>query len=206
MEKKKIILTLVVFLLMIVMPTYADNYKVLYANSVNIRIGSQIATKGLVFNDEEKITWTSDSQALKVLNMSTNRVIIIAQKAFCRRDSKSLADYLSKVKHLSTREYGTASIVVDTVYYLLDTLKIDAGENYGDEITDQVILCVNGQSKAAKVQKTQDHKEFVLTRKLFDEINQRAFYIDIVETDRLKDWKYYIYRRLRIELLPMSTN
>lgn len=207
MKKKKIsLMALIVCLLMLAQLAMADNYRVLFANSANIRIGNQIARKGIVFNDNDNISWTSDNQALKVLNLSTNRIMIIAKKAFDRKNAKSLADYLRKVKHLSTREYGTESVVADTVFYLLDTLRVDAGKHYGDDMIDEAVLIISNDTITTNVIKSKDKKEFLITPKIYGGKNPSMVYIDIVETDKQRDWRYYIYRRLRIEQLPMRVN
>ena len=207
MGKTKVILSaLVVFMLMAVAPIKADTYKVLYANSENIKIGNQPAKKGVTFNDKDRIIWTSGEQALKVLNLSTNHVMVIAKRAFDRQRARSLADYLHRVKHMSTRDFGTASVVTDTVYYMLDTLLIDAGKHYGDDKIDKAIVIINGDSVVTQIKKTQDKKEFVLTKSIFGSKTPQLVYIDIVETDVKREWVYYVYRRLRIESLPMRTD
>lgn len=197
-------MALMVCLLMSAQQAMADNYRVLFANSANIRIGNQIARKGIKFNDNDKISWTSDNQALKVMNLSTNRIMIIAKKAFDRKNAKSLADYLRKVKHLSTRDYGTESVVADTVFYLLDTLRVDAGKHYGDDMIDEAVLIISGDTVTTNVIKSKDKKEFLITPKIYGGKNPSIVYIDIVETDKQRDWLYYVYRRLRIEPLPLS--
>lgn len=203
MEIKKIsLIILIVAFWMTGQIAMADNYRVLYTNSNNIRIGNQIARKGLEFSDSEKIVWTSDNQALKLLNLSTHRIMVIAKKTFDRKRAKSLAD----LKHLSTRDYGVANIVTDTVLYLLDTLQIDAGKYYGDNMVDEAIVVIDGDSIVTKIQKSKDKREFILTRQIYGGKNSCVIYLDIVETDRQRNWRYYIYRRLRVEPLPMNAD
>ena len=205
MGKKKIsLMALIVCVLMSSQLAMADNYRVLFTNSANIRIGNQIARKGIEFNDSNKISWTSDNQALKVMNLSTNRIMIIAKKAFDRKNAKSLADYLRKVKHLSTRNYGKESVGVDTVFYLLDTLRVYAGKHHGADLIDEVILVIGGDTITTNVIKSKDKKNFLITPKIYGGKNPSIVYIDIVETDKQRDWRYYVYRRLRVEPLPLS--
>lgn len=207
MGKRKIsLMALIVCLLLSAQLAMADNFRVLFANSANIRIGNQIARKGIEFNDNDKISWTSNNQALKVMNLSTNRIMIIAKKAFDRKNAKSLADYLRKVKHLSTRDYGTESVVSDTVFYLLDTLRVDAGKHYGDDMIDEAVLIISGDTVTTNVIKSKDKKEFLITPKIYGGKNPSMVYIDIVETDKQRDWRYYVYRRLRIEPLPKNAD
>ena len=205
-RRKLSLITLLVCLHMLLQSATADNYRVLFANSANIRIGNQIARRGLEFSDNDQIGWTSDDQALKVVNLSTNRVMIIAKKAFDRKNVKSLADYLLKIKHLSTRDYKAEGVVIDTVFYLLDTLRIDAGKHYGDGMIDEAVVIVKGKTIITKVLKSKDKKEFLVTPNIYGGMNPSIVYIDIVETDKQRDWRYYVYRRLRIEPLPKNTN
>jgi len=184
----------------------ADNYRVLFANSANIRIGNKNVKKGLEFSDNDNIDWTSDNQALKVINLSTNRIMIIAKKAFERKNAKSLVDYLHKVKRLSTRDYETGSVVADSVFYLLDTLRVDAGKHYGDEMIDEVVVLINGATVSTKVLKSKDKKEFIITPNIYGGKKPSITHIDIVETDKNKGWRYYIYRNLRIEPLPINAD
>lgn len=207
MEQKKVSLfAMIVCLLWIVLPLQADKYKVLFANSEKIVIGKQVAKKGLIFSDEDEIVWTSEKQALKVLNLSTNQVMIIVQKQFVKQKAQSLADYFNKTRHLSTRDYGTPIAAADTVHYLLDTLLIDAGKHYGNGVIDEVVMRIDGELVTARIQKTKDKKHFILTHQIYAKKKAKPVFLDIIETDRQKDWKYYVYRRLYVEPLPMHAD
>lgn len=200
------LMALMVCLLMPAQLAMADNYRVLFANSANIRIGNQIARKGIEFNDNDKISWASHNQALKVINLSTNRIMIISKKAFDRKNAKSLVDYLRKVKHLSTRDYETKNVITDTVFYLLDTLRVDAGKHYGDDMIDEVVVMIGGEIVTTNVLKSKDKKEFLITPKIYGNKYPCTVYIDIIETDKQRDWRYYIYRHLRVEPLPNNAD
>ena len=187
-----------------VLPAQADTYQVLLANSENIRIGDRPAVAGMQFDDSDPIHWSSDQQALKVLNLSLNRVMVIAAKAFRATGSKTLADLLYQTKHLSTRDYGQTAAPADTVLYLLDTLRLKAGPHYGNGVIDQAVATVSGQRIVTPLQKTADRSAFILTRSIAGGKNPQTLYLDIVETDPEKDWQYCLYRRLRIDLLPLK--
>lgn len=207
MKQKTVILSaIIICLLQVSLPMWADSYQVLFANSEKITIGKQVAKRGLIFSDEDHIIWTSETQALKVLNLSTNMVMVIAKKGFDRQKALSLADYFHKVKHLSTRDYNTATILTDSICYLLDTLRIDAGNHYGDEVIDEVVLKIDGELVTSKIQKTKDKKEFILTRQIFATKKAKPVYLDIIETDKQRDWRYYVYRKLYIEPLPLNSD
>lgn len=195
-----------VVLVISVIPAKADKYKILYANSSKIRIGDRPAVKGLVFEDKSQIHWTSDEQALKVLNLTTNRVSVIPAVVYKKNWSESLFDLLVKVKHMSTRGYGQFSIEADTVCYMLDTLRIDAGRYHGSSTTDNAVLVMDGDSIITDLRKSNDKREFILTRKIYGGKKIKTAYIDIVETDADKDWTYYIYKSLYIVQLPLNTD
>ena len=205
-QKTVILFATIICLLQVSLPMWADRYQVLFANSEKIIIGKQVAKKGLIFSDEDHIIWTSETQALKVLNLSTNTVMVIAKKGFDRQKAQSLADYLHKVKHLSTRDYNTATVLTDTICYLLDTLRIDAGNHYGGEVIDEVVFKVDGELVTSKIQKTKDGTEFILTRQIYVTKKAKPVYLDIIETDKQRDWRYYVYRKLYIEPLPINAD
>ena len=204
MEYKKIAFFTLAFLLTTVFAVRADRYRIIYANSDKIRIGDRIAKKGMEFDDKEPIVWTSDDQALRVFNLSNKRVGEITAKESRTKKSQSLSSVISRSEQLSTREWGTAVVVVDTVRYLLDTLLLDAGTHYGDVVTDEAIVRIGNSTITTKLRKTPDKREFIITRDILGGRAPRTVYLDIVETD--KEWRYYIYRRLHIEVLPLKTD
>ena len=108
MEKKII---LVASLLMIACCVFADKYKVLYLNSPDIKVGNKTIVVGNVFDDKDAIKWTSEQQAMKVMNLNTNRVMVLAAKALKKKKSNSLYEYLTSTKHLSTRDLKKRRLV-----------------------------------------------------------------------------------------------
>ena len=204
MENKKTIMILLIMLLTTT-PLWSQRFMVLYANSSNITIGGKRVQKNMIFDYGEKIVWSSDKQALKVKNLSSGLIRVIPAKDFELNKSVSLYDYLHKRKHLSTRDINSRAFDVDTAYYLLDTLKIDAGRYYGKGTTDEIIAKVNGRTIRTAIERTLDKQQFILTRKIYDDLSAQVAYFDILETDAQMDWKYFIYRRIRIELLPLQT-
>ena len=67
-----------VIVLMVTSFVFADKYKVLYVNSTGIKIETKNVAVGSVFTDKDKIVWTDDQQAMKVINLNTNRVMVLA--------------------------------------------------------------------------------------------------------------------------------
>ena len=126
MEKRRILVLMMI--VMAAISVLADKYKVLYVNSPDIRIGANNAVIGNVFTDRDKIVWGNDRQAIKVLNLNTNRVIVLAAKALKKKNASSLYEYLTSTKHLSTRGIRRPKAIetwqIDSTLYLLDTLFI----------------------------------------------------------------------------------
>ena len=126
MEEKKIIL--VASLLMIACCVFADKYKVLYLNSPDIKVGNKTIVVGNVFDDKDAIKWTSEQQAIKVMNLNTKRVMVLAAKALKKKNATSLYDYLTSTKRLSTRDFRKKQMIeewqLDSTLYLMDTLYI----------------------------------------------------------------------------------
>lgn len=198
MEKKKQIVLGI--LLMVTFCAFADKYKVLYVNSSDIRIGNKSIAVGNIFDDKETITWTSEQQAMKVINLDTKRVMVFAARALKKKKATTLYEYLTNTKHLSTRGINQNRIEewqMDTTLYLLDTLSlsIPARHNpsakaklvfrHGKEIT----LPVNGNY-------------YIITQNLLGQNGSQPIRADIIEYDKEKDWSYTVYKNLVIELVP----
>ena len=208
MENRKVVFIslLVLFLTITLLQVNAVTYKVLYSNSSKIRIGGKPVAVGMVFDEKATVEWTSEEQAIKVLNMSTKRIRVIAAKALRKKGLASFADQVHKVNHLATREYAKEVIDVDTICYMLDTLRVFAGPHNGDDMIDEAIAYVNNDTIITQIPKSSDKKEFVLSRKIFGGKSPKVVYVDILETDEKMNWKYFVYRGLRIELLPLKVN
>ena len=205
MGKRKFIVAILVALFFATLPVNGMKYKVLFVNSGTVKIGDRTAKTGMVFDEEERITWSSDRQALKVQNLSNNRLMVIAAKSFQKKESKSLADYLGRVKHLSTRGYSSRMVVTDTVCFMLDTLALDAGEMKNDEISEDIIITDGKESIVRKAQRSPDGKFYLITRDLITDRFKDVVYVDICVNDHRRNWIYDVYRRQRIEILPLQT-
>ncbi len=200
--RKRMIILFV--LLSLVQLLSAVNYKVLFVNSGTVKIGGKKAVRDMVFDEKEDIEWSSENQAMKVQNMSSSRVIIIAAKSLLEKKTKSLSDYFGRVKHLSTRGYVSHNIITDTVSYLLDTLKLDAGQFGQSEA--KLVVHAGDVTMEKPVHKSADGFFYVLTRTLFDGINSKTVSIDIEVTEQKLDWHYYVYRRLNVVILPLQVD
>ena len=201
MEKKKeIVLGL---LLLVACCAFADRYKVLYLNSSDIRIANKTAAVGSIFDDRETINWTSDQQAMKVVNLNTNRVMVFAAKALKKKKASSLYEYLTGNKHLSTRSLSPRNREewqLDTTLYLLDTLYLHVPSKRQQSAKTKIVFRQGGEMPLSV-----KGNRYVITRSLFGRQMSRPIRADIIEYDRSKDWSYTVYRNLLIELLPSSS-
>lgn len=186
-------------------PVKADKYRILYTNSNQIKIGNRTAVRGMIFTDNDEIQWSSEKQAIKVLNLSTKRVKILPSAAFIKHNAKTLRSLLIKNKHLSTRGFGSFKTEVDTICYVLDTLRVDAGWNYGKKVTNKVTVRNGTQTKTTVIRKeTEGNKDvFLIPRSAFGTINEPV-YVDIFEIDEEESWQYNIYRDLYVVPLPLK--
>ena len=130
---------LIVFLLMLPMLSCAENFKILFLNTENIRIGTGTYKEGDIFNDGEKIYWKHAKQAMKVVSLESNRQYVMVSEDFKQRKLKSAKDFLVKNNRLSTRGLGEMSSVaerVGTKLYWIDPVriaidyKLDEGEYF----------------------------------------------------------------------------
>lgn len=204
MDKRKTTLILLFFAMFLLpIPMEADKYKVLYTNSDNIRIDDRPVTVGMEFEDVNYINWLSDSQAMKVLNLSTNRIMVVTAQGFKRKKAMSLEEYFLSSKHLSTRGYGNMEFLTDTIYYMLDTLTISAGVDIRDNVLDEAVIKIGDDWINIKLSKTTNKQDVIITRSIFSHTSASSIYIDIVEEDEKTGWRYYLYRNLYIKLLPL---
>ena len=208
---KTISISALIAFVVMVQTVKADKYEVLYTNSKNITINGQKVYKGLTFDDKSSIVWMSDNQAISVLNLTTKRVQVIPAKRYKEKKAESLIDYIHKIfsyniKHLSTRDYERAFTFNDTIYYLLDTLRINAGKTYNSNLSNEVIIRMDGETIITPIKKTSNKDEFILTRKIWGTKQPQPVYVDIIETDKQRSWTYFLYKKLYIVPLPLNVD
>lgn len=202
--KKKATIIVATLLMIVAIPSNAAKYKVLFANSSDIKIGSHKAKRGLIFDEKEQIVWTTDKQAMQVQNLTTRRIEAITARQLKQLKARTLTDYLFTKSHLSTREYGNDFIAVDTVCYALDTLYLDAGKDYNRNISSMLIVTGKETSKSVSIKKTYDQRQYIIPRSALESANDGLISIDILETDKQRNWTYYVYRALHVVLLPLQ--
>lgn len=198
MEKKKIVFT--VAFMMLVCHVFADRYKVLYVNSPGIKIETKNAVVGLVFSDKDKIVWASDQQAMKVVNLNTNRAMVLAAKALKKKNASSLYDYLTSTRRLSTRNLKrnrtTELWQIDSTLYLLDTLYVSRPQTSKRNVV-AFFADIKGNKRNLSI--TEDGHYYVITRNQFRDNEAYPIKLSIMEYDEEKKWEYVVFRNLIIE-------
>ncbi|MBE6269731.1 MAG: hypothetical protein E7101_02120 [Prevotella ruminicola] len=202
MEKKRLVIIMAV--LMTACHVFADKYKVLYVNSTGIKIETKNVAVGSGFTDKDKIVWTDDRQAMKVINLNTNRIIVLAAKALKKKKASSLYEYLTSTKHLSTRDLKRRKTMelwqVDSTLYLLDTLYISRPDIRGNDVGARII---DDKGKTIDLPMSNDGRFYVITRDMCGNQIFTPKRFAIKEFDRERNWEYIVYRNLIIEpILP----
>ena len=100
----------------------AEDFKILFLNTENIKIGKTVRTVGDKFSDGEKIFWKDGKQAMKVMSLDTKKQYVLVSEDFKQRKMKSARDFIIKNNRLSTRGIGSLSMVCaqigDKIYWI----------------------------------------------------------------------------------------
>ncbi|MBO4416996.1 MAG: hypothetical protein J5801_02610 [Bacteroidales bacterium] len=115
----------------------AEDFKILFVNTDNIKIGKNTCVAGDVFSDAGKIYWKNSKQAMKVISLDTKTQYVMVSEDFKNRKLKSAKDFMVKYHRLSTRGIGSlssvSSVIGNKLYWLNPTLiKIDYVPEEGD--------------------------------------------------------------------------
>ena len=203
--EKKILIFMVVFFV-ITCHVFADKYKVLYVNSTGIKIEKKNVVVGSIFSDKDIIEWTNNQQAMKVINLSTNRIMVLAAKAMKKKKSYSLYEYLTSTKHLSTRQITKKRVLeewqLDSTLYLLDTLYIRSPHKKEKSVLTKIVIKESGERV---IQQYNESQYFIITRNIFENRIPHQINVDIKEYDKEYNWEYIVFRNLIIEPLPIKT-
>lgn len=189
-------------IMMIASFVYADRYKVLYVNATGIKIDKKNVVVGNEFSDKDIIEWTDDQQAMKVVNLNTNRIVVLAAKALKKKNVSSLYDYLTSTKHLSTRDMKKKRMLeewqLDSTLYLMDTLYISMPQRQSKSVVAKVIV---RQETVKEIPLSHNGQYYILTRSIYGNSSPHPIKIDIIEYDPILRWEYTVYRNLIIEPL-----
>lgn len=99
--KRLILLSLIMLTTSIIWGS--SKYRVLYISSEPIKISNKTLSKGDIISDEDVIIWKDDSQIMKVLNLDTKKIHLLAAKCMKTSGFGSIKKYFILYKQLSSR-------------------------------------------------------------------------------------------------------
>ena len=126
----------------------AQDFKILFLNTETIRIGGKNLKKGDYFNQSDKIQWSNDEQAMRVLSLSDKKQFILVSNDFKERELKSAKDFMVKTHHLSTRGIGSLSTVarkLGETIYVIDTTVVVV--NYLPDASEYFFVTFDGSRR-----------------------------------------------------------
>ena len=174
----------------------ADDFKILYVTTPSISINGKNLKAGDIFPGGATINWTSPRQAMKVLDLSTNKQTLVVAEKYKEVKSKNMASYLVAAKQLSTRRGAIINtmelgIVLGDTHYLLDPIKIEtllpidadrfffASYEYNGEIINKLLPSEDNSILFDKSLYVIDGKEI----EPFD-LNLSVWYMDRIEGNK----------------------
>ena len=205
MEMKKIVMTAAITLMTLFAVAQQNGYEVLFSNSDQIKIGGQVAKKGLRFDDKKEINMPSDKNAMEVRNLRDGTIELVVGKKYRKHKSKTLGEYLVAEKHLSTKGWGeNEPYEFDTVYYMLDSLRVPMpARQSGNIVAKAIVYLENGQIEAS-IRRSTKYNKYCIPRTVVGRQDNSPFHLDILEKDLEKDWEYAVWRKLYVVPLPLK--
>ena len=113
-----------------------EDFKILFLNTENIKIGNTIRKVGDTFSDGDKIVWKDGKQAMKVVSLETKKQYVLVSEDFKQRKIKSAKDFIIKSNRMSSRGIGNLSSVANQVgkkIYWIDPIVINVSFEPEDE-------------------------------------------------------------------------
>ena len=202
---QKAFMTMTVAMLSMFAYAQQNSYKVLYCNSDRIRIGDSIAKKGLVFDDEKKIVMPKDDCVIEYQDLNNGKVKQMVGNEAKKRKAKTLKEYLLAEKVLRTKGLGDNDpIVFDTVFYMLDTLRVPAPWHVGGATKTKVVAQIGDGHIEAYATRSKDGMEYIVTRSDLRKHDGKPFTVDFLEIEIEKNWESAVWRKLYVIPLPLK--
>lgn len=203
-EMKNLMVVLLTLISSVALAQQQLEYKVLFSNSDKITIGNRKIKIGLLFDENDEIFLPADSCAMEVRDLRDGTTERIIGKKFRQCKTKTLISYFYEVKRLSTGLGGNEPNIFDTVYYMLNDVKIPAPSQHSSGIEYRGIVYMGKEHKAITVSRSKDSMEYVISRDVLGEQDKKPFYLDIIEKDVEKDWEYAVWHKLYVVPLPLK--
>lgn len=177
----------------------SDDFKVLFVNTKDLKIGENRVKNGTVFKDTEKIYWKNSRQYMRVRNLKTHKTYIVSQADF-KKDEETTLHQLLVTNRLSTRELGPEKERLRNPVLLLDTLDIPAPKEYTSDIKNYIHI-KNGEI-VHEIKKSEDSRYYLIPRSLFNNVEEETVIIDIfAKEDGLE---YPVYEDVELLILPLN--
>lgn len=176
----------------------ADTYRILFLNTASIKINGNNLTVGCTFNSNDNIAWDHESQAVKVMNLSSNKIMVLTSRDFTNKNSHSIDSYLIYTEHLSTRDSEKG--YSNSTMYMLDEISIP---NFGnDKYADNIFVKFTTYRGPKKVRLNIDSRgNLIIPREIFGNIT-KPIKVQIVMTENLQD--LCLVENMTIILLPCN--
>lgn len=196
---------LFVLLLVLCLPVYADDYKILQMNSNSIQIGNSLRKQGDLFSDNDIIVWSDDNQAIKAMHLKTKQIKLFIAKSFKKTNAKSIKQYFLKSMNLSTRgelaSFDDLKEVLSDTIYIFDITPIESPVII-DSLSSYIISYYDDSKKWRNLMSTED--SFFLSRELFDNDNKLQTYtLSLYYRTRDRE-DYLITNELNVVILPLQ--
>lgn len=161
----------------------ADTYRILFLNTESIKINGNNLTVGCTFNSNDNITWNNESQAVKVMNLTSNKIMVLTSKDFTNRNSHSIDSYLIYTEHLSTRDAKNG--YNNSTMYMLDEISIP---NFGNNrYAENIFIKFTTYRGPKKVRLNLDSNgDLIIPREIFGNIT-KPVKVQIVITENMQD-------------------
>lgn len=208
-KKKKLVLAFV--LAMMVSASFAhpsaDSCIVWYYSSQEIKIGGMPIKEKPRMNEKDRIVWHSDDDYIKVVYYGSSIPTTFYATDFNKENAHNIWEFL-KSTNMSTKgsdNPGEECKKYDTVFFVWDILRIPRTNNYGKNIFNDVVIYSKTDTIVSRISVSQDGKNFLVPRNAFGKlVTAEPLYIDIIETDKDKDWRYAVWRKLYVVPLPLK--
>lgn len=166
----------ITLLLVIVQAISGKTFEIKVLNTPSITIDGKELKVGNHFDENAKISWRSDSQAMKVLS-DDNHIYVISPKIFAKYHVKTFIDYLTSVKSVTVRtgwtDFPTTTddhrAIFEGCFVLLDSLSFNVGWTVDDNSYFEATTNDLGAEKLSfKI--PYNGKELFITKELFDSL------------------------------------
>lgn len=196
-------------LLVSVASMYADNYKILWMNTQNIKIGGRVCGVDSVFSDLSGIMWSKSGQAIKAQNLKTKEIAIFVEPEFKKHNSKSIVDYYIKTNHMSTRSTPPTEdelkAQLSNTFYMLEEIcikghaPIDSNQYY--------VIKYEKDGNMIEKMLTANRDSFVIPRSLFasnDGEDKKEVRLSVYFRDSQAEENLLLTDSMIIQILPLE--